>query len=141
VRRLLFASALLAALSVPASADFLIQSSPGGRIGDFLELYSDVRDSGRRVVVDGPCHSACTLVLGMVPRSRICVTNRAVFGFHAAWRPDENGRPLTHAGATKMMMGTYPPAVRNWIRRKGGLNRRTILLRGRELASMYQRCT
>ena len=38
-------------------------------------------------------------------------------------------------------MGTYPRAVRSWIRRKGGLNRRTILLRGRELASMYQRCT
>jgi hypothetical protein len=140
VRKFVMAATLSLAMVGPASADFLIQSSPGGRIGDFLEMYTHVRESGRRVVIDGPCLSACTLVLSMVPRNRICVTRRAVLGFHAAWRPDRNGRPLTHAAATRLMLDTYPPAVRTWIRRKGGLNRRTILLRGRELAAMYRRC-
>ncbi len=140
MRRFVLAAAVLLAAVIPASADFLIQSSPGGRIGDFVELYTQIRESGRRVVIDGPCLSACTLVLSLVPKHRICVTRRAVLGFHAAWRPDENGRPLTHARATKLMLETYPPAVRTWIRRKGGLNQRTIMLRGRELARMYPRC-
>jgi hypothetical protein len=140
VRRIALAVAFALAASASASADYVIQSSPGGRIGDFLELYAGVRESGRRVIIDGPCLSACTLVLSMVPRQRICVTRRAVLGFHAAWRPDETGRPLTHTRATKLMLGTYPPAIRNWIKRQGGLSRRMILLRGRHLTAMYRRC-
>ena len=140
MRGLVLATALTFTVLNSAAADFLIQASPGGRIGDFLDLYAEIRASGRRVVIDGPCLSACTLVLSVVPRNRICVTRRAVLGFHAAWRPDESGRPLTHRGATRLMLDTYPPAVRSWIRRKGGLGRRTILLRGRELAAMYPRC-
>lgn len=68
------------------------------------------------------------------------MTKRAVLGFHAAWHPDNDGRPLTHARATHLMLGTYPVAVQRWIKRKGGLNGKTILLRGRELRAMYRRC-
>ena len=39
--------------------------------------------SGEKVIIDGPCLSACTLVLSTVPSNRICVTKRAVLGFHA----------------------------------------------------------
>lgn len=140
MRKFLLVAALVLLTPAMAAADLLIQGSRGGRIGDYLELFMLVREQGRRVVIDGPCLSACTLVLGVVPRDRICITPRAVLGFHAAWNPDANGRPRTHAEATRLMLATYPSSVRKWIRRKGGLTARTILLRGRELRSLYPYC-
>jgi hypothetical protein len=46
-----------------------------------------MRDSKDRVIIDGTCSSACTLVLGIVQSGRICVTKHAILGFQAAWRP------------------------------------------------------
>jgi hypothetical protein len=34
----------------------------------------------------------------------------------------------------------YPPIIRNWIDRQGGLGKRTIILEGRELAAVYRYC-
>jgi hypothetical protein len=42
--------------------------------------------------------------------------------------------------ATKLVAATYPAPVRTWIARHGGLTRRLILLRGRDLAAIYPRC-
>src|SRR5207244_5107007 len=77
----------------PAGADVRILSSPGGQVGPFLDLFEQVRASGERVVIDGPCLSACTLVVSLVPATRICVTRRAILGFHAARSIDRRGRP------------------------------------------------
>jgi len=33
-----------------------------------------------------------------------------------------------------------PAGVRRWIRRRGGLTSRLLLLRGRELAALYPTC-
>ena len=71
-----------------------ISGDAGGRIGTYVDQFSEVRNSGERVVIDGACLSACTLVLGIVPRNRICVTRRAMLGFHAAWMPGANGKPV-----------------------------------------------
>src|ERR1700721_4399521 len=76
---------ILGTLAVlPARAEVRILASPGGQVGPFLDLFERLRDSGERVVIDGPCLSACTLVLSMGPNNRICVTRHAVLGFHAA---------------------------------------------------------
>jgi hypothetical protein len=123
-----------------ASAEVRILSSPGGQIGQYLTLFAMVRQSGERVVIDGPCLSACTLVVAVVPTNRICVTRKAILGFHAAWNPDRRGRPITNAAATRLMLASYPTPVRNWIVRRGGLTPKTILLRGRELNGMYRNC-
>src|SRR5262249_34348411 len=69
-----------------ASATVRITDDYGGVIGDYLDRFKSVRDSGERVIIDGLCLSACTLVLGIVPQDHICVTSRARLGFHAAWR-------------------------------------------------------
>ena len=140
MQRILLAIVLSLATAAPAFAAVRIQSSAGGRIGDYLRLFAMVRQSGERVIIDGPCLSACTLVVSVVPRERICVTRRAALGFHAAWLPDRNGRPLTHTGATRLLMEYYPGPVRDWIARKGGLSRKLIILRGRELMAMYRPC-
>lgn len=136
----LIAAALLALASSPARADIRILSSPGGEVGPFLDLFQQVRNSGERVVIDGPCLSACTLVLSMVPHSRICVTRRAVLGFHAARSIDRRGRVYPEPGASRLVLEAYPAPVRNWIGRRGGLTSRLLLLRGRELASIYPSC-
>jgi ClpP class serine protease len=83
-RSALLAIVLGALAASPASAEVRILASPGGEVGPFLDLFERVRASGEIVVIDGPCLSACTLVLSTVPNDRICVTRRAVLGFHAA---------------------------------------------------------
>lgn len=139
------ATTLLAAWAIlfaaaPASADLRIVASPGGQIGPYLKLFDAVRESGQRVIIDGPCLSACTLVLSTLPHNRICVTRRAVLGFHAASSRDRRGRLVREPDATAIVLETYPPPVQNWIRRRGGLTSRVLLLRGRELAVMYPTC-
>jgi len=139
--RLLGLAIILCALVAPAArAEVRILASLGGQVGPFLDLFERVRDSGERVVIDGPCLSACTLVLSMVPSSRICVTRRAVLGFHAARSIDRRGRLYAEPEASEIVLEAYPVPVRNWIRRRGGLTSRLLLLRGRELNAIYPAC-
>ena len=132
---------ILCASIASAQAEVRILSSPGGQVGPFLELFDKVRESGERVVIDGPCLSACTLVLMTVPNDRICVTRRAVFGFHAARSMDRRGRSYAEPEASRAVQDAYPAPVREWISRRGGLTSRMLLLRGRELAAIYPRCS
>ncbi|HEY5125872.1 MAG TPA: hypothetical protein VIJ35_00990, partial [Bradyrhizobium sp.] len=67
LKTILLAAALCALALPPAQAEVRILASPGGQVGPFLELFARVRASDERVVIDGPCLSACTLVLSMVP--------------------------------------------------------------------------
>jgi len=132
--------ALWAIASVMARAEIRIIASPGGEVGPFLDLFEKVRASGQRVVIDGPCLSACTLVLSVVPEDRICVTRRAVLGFHAARSIDRRGHLYAEPEASDMVLRTYPDPVRAWIERRGGLTSRLLMLRGRELRMMYPSC-
>jgi len=132
--------AALALLATPARADVRIIASPGGQVGPFLDLFEQVRQSGERVVIDGPCLSACTLVLSIVPNERICVTRRAVLGFHAARSVDRRGRIYAEPQASEAVLETYPAPIRDWIIRRGGLTSRLLLLRGRELTAIYRPC-
>ncbi len=136
----LLAAILVCASAVSAHAEIRILSSPGGQVGPFIELFDKVRQSGERVVIDGPCLSACTLVLMTVPNDRICVTRRAVLGFHAARSIDRRGRTYAEPEASKAVQEAYPAPIREWLSRRGGLTSRMLLLRGRELAAIYPRC-
>jgi hypothetical protein len=123
-----------------ARADLRIVSSPGGEVGSHLRLFTAVRQSGQRVIIDGPCLSACTLVLSTIPQDRICVTERAVLGFHAARWVDQQGRQYAAPEETRLVTATYPAGVRAWIKRNGGLTQKPIFLRGRQLAALYPQC-
>lgn len=139
--RVLFAVVLSLISLVPASAEVRIRASAGGYVEDYRNLFARVRQSGERVVIDGPCLSACTLVLSTIPRKRICVTRRAVLGFHAPRMVDrQTGRSYPARKETRAVTAAYPARVRAWIKRRGGLGRKMILLRGRELAALYRRC-
>jgi hypothetical protein len=133
-------AATLSVLVAPARAEVRILASPGGQVGPFLDLFEEVRQSGERVVIDGPCLSACTLVLSMVPSERICVTRRAVLGFHAARSIDRRGRTYAEPEASQLVLEAYPTPIRSWIEHRGGLTSQLLLLRGRELKTMYRSC-
>ena len=124
-----------------ASAEVRIVSDPGGEVSSFVQKYEQIRESGERVVIDGPCLSACTLLTGIVPPSHICVTQRAVLGFHAASYYDDASRSLvpTREGSA-LVMRLYPAAIRGWIARHGGLTPHIIQMRGHDLAALYQPC-
>jgi len=132
MRRLLLALVISAVAAGQAFADVRIYSSPGGNVATYLTFFSQVKRSGERVVIDGPCYSACTLVLSTIPR--------AVLGFHAPEVIGDNGRPYHSYSVTQAMLASYPSSVRTWIRRHGGLKSGLIYLRGRELTALYRRC-
>src|ERR1700687_2694197 len=86
--------AVVAAMPATAAAEVRIKDDHGGNIGEYWARYTALRNSGDQVMIDGTCSSACTLVLGLVPSERICVTRNASLGFHAAWRPGVLGLPV-----------------------------------------------
>lgn len=130
-----FVAAVVAlVLCSPAAAQIRILEDPGGRLGDYVSHYSQVSRSGETVIIDGPCLSACTMVLGYIPRARLCATPKARFGFHAALIIDQYGRYVGPSPeGTRLLMDTYPPNVRRWIAQRGGLNGKMIYARAREL--------
>jgi hypothetical protein len=135
------AAALAAGLWVPsASATMVISADHGGSIQQYERRYAMVRASGSPVVIDGRCYSACTLVLGLVPPHRVCVTPRARLGFHAAWFPGTGGRQVMSRPHTLRLYEIYPEWVRDWIVRRGGLSSRMLILEGRELRAHIPPC-
>ena len=48
--------------------------------------------------------------------------------------------PVASAVGTQALWEVYPPHLRRWINKRGGLSSKTIFLRGRELASMSSAC-
>ena len=69
----------------PARATQYIKFDAGGEISDYVTKYIPWKFNSESVIIDGLCASACTIVLGAVPMANICVTQKAVLGFHSAW--------------------------------------------------------
>ena len=112
---------LLAA--TPAHALLHITRDHGGYVEEYKAKYKHVAETGERVVIDGICNSACTLVFGIVPTNKICVTPRASVGFHQAYydKAFTFGIKVTSSEGTADLMSYYPDTVKEWIRRNGGL--------------------
>lgn len=140
IRRLLLCGAVLAFGVMPASAMVRIADNRGGQIGQYHQSFAMLRSSGERVVDDGNCLSACTLVLGLIPRAQLCATARARFGFHSAWLPDSDGHPITSRKGTQALWDIYPAAVQHWISQHGGLSPTMIYLQGRDLDGIVASC-
>ena len=133
-------SAFLLVMSVASAfATIRLHDDRGGQIGTYVAKYQALRASGENVVIDGTCASACTMILGLVPRNRICVTARASLAFHAAWDPTPNGHEVSAAG-NRVLWANYPPYIRKWIVQHGGLRSQMIYLSGAELAAIYPTC-
>jgi hypothetical protein len=139
--RICIATALFGLLLVqPSNAVFRIEDDMGGRLGDYIQKFSAIRRSGERVIIDGRCYSACTLVTGMVPRRNICVTARATLGFHTAHSSYGWGSSGADYAATRTLYNLYPGYIKAWLNQHGGLRASPIILGGRDLLQMYSAC-
>ena len=109
--------------AAPARADLHITRDHGGYVTEYKAKYERIRDRHERVIIDGICNSACTMVFGIVPLNKICVTPRASVGFHQAYydKAFTFGIKVTSAEGTADLMSYYPDTVKDWIRRNGGL--------------------
>jgi hypothetical protein len=126
-RSMRITSLALLSLSVlvasPARADLHIRRDHGGYVEEYKAKYKRIRDRRERVIIDGICNSACTLVFGIVPMNKICVTPKASLGFHQAYydKAFTFGIKVTSSEGTSDLMSYYPDTVKDWIRRNGGL--------------------
>src|SRR6185295_970792 len=106
--KLLFALTCLIGLppsSLIAAETIDVSDNHGGRVTEYSARWSELARQGVNVRIIGPCQSACTVLLGHIPRSRICVTPEASFGFHLAKRAD----------ATAMLRRAYAADITAWI--------------------------
>lgn len=62
---------------------------------------------------------ACTIVLGAIPRDKVCLTSNAKFGFQVAWDFGANGHTMSNSEATQMLYSMYPSEVKHWIAQRG----------------------
>jgi hypothetical protein len=56
----------------------------GGLIIAYRMQWAMLAPQSVNVQIKGPCVSACTILLGYIPRERICVSSGASLGFHLA---------------------------------------------------------
>lgn len=114
-------------LSVPAKAAqefsriegrYEISKDWGGSLSEYYEKYTDLRKSEAKIKIDGMCVSACTLVLGLVPADRVCVTRYAIFGFHSAWFMGPYGPTYSSVG-TNLLFMIYPKFVKEKLKALG----------------------
>jgi len=131
---------LAATFVQPSNATVRIDDDRGGLLGEYLLKFATIRDSGKRIIIDGSCYSACTLVNALIPKQRICVTERAKLGFHAGWVDDQNGERTVSIEGTRLMYQMYPREIQHWIKLHGGLGKQTLVLKGRELMAVYPAC-
>ncbi len=116
---------------VVASAETIdISDNHGGRVTECSARWSELASRGVNVRIVGPCQSACTVLLGHIPRSRICVTPEASFGFHLAKRAD----------ATATLRRAYAADITGWINAHGGLTQDFIWMRAPDTYRYFRKC-
>jgi hypothetical protein len=127
----LFAVILLAFGVAPALAETIdISDDHGGSVAQYAARWSALEARGVSVRIVGPCQSACTVLLGHIPRAKICVTPAASFGFH-----------LAHLkSATDTLWAAYQPDIRAWIAAHGGLRPDLMWMRAPDTYKYFRRC-
>lgn len=102
----------------------------GGRVAEYDARWAGLAARGVNVRVVGPCQSACTVLLRHIPRSRICVTPNASFGFHKAHL----------ATATATLWSGYAADIKDWINQHGGLTDSFIWMRAPDTYRFFKKC-
>lgn len=118
---------------------YVITFDVGGSVMAFIEKYEQIEQLEGKVVIDGMCISACTLVLAVVTDSRVCVTPRARLAFHSASVAGEYSEE-----GTRLVWHLYPEKVRSILRAKGWngdtAHPELIYVEGAELETLYKPC-
>lgn len=119
-----------------AGDDCVVQIAEGGLILDHLEVAERFENDRIRLVVDGYCASACTLLADQLHQVGLtCLTEKAYLVYHA-------GR-IRHRDGTKTAVNIKydTPALLDFLQEKGGLTvDDDISLRGQEAERIYPIC-
>lgn len=140
--KLVVAASLFVSATVPATATLIIKQNPGGVVMRFYEAVESYRMRGEKIIVDGACYSACTLVLALARDSLVCATPRASFHFHRPY----SGPPGTpgyddDGGLSELWMTEMPESVAEFIKSRGGLTHSWITLAGKEMQARVPMCS
>ena len=129
-RNILTASLLLFS-ALPASTETVdVSDNHGGIVRQYASRWSELAARGVDVRITGPCQSACTVLLGHIPRSKICVTPAARFGFHLA----------KVESSTQMLWNAYQPDIQAWINQRGGLKKDFIWMGAPDTYRYFKKC-
>lgn len=93
--------------------------NPGGSVAEYIGRYNEIREVEGKLVIDGPCLSACTLYLGLVPSAQVCATPFGLLGFHSASVYSMAGERVHSPAGTRLIWNIYPKAVQDALRSKG----------------------
>lgn len=118
-------------VSTYSDSDLVIRNDHGGEAEIYKELVKTLK--GKRVVIDGTCHSACMYYISSYSTANgYCATERADLGFHApffAKRGDLNNIQYgVYQGVDlavlsekneKIFLESLPSRVRKYIQEKG----------------------
>jgi hypothetical protein len=145
MRRLVAAFAAVCLLASNANAAVRIKFDPGGRLIDYITKYNEWREMEAKVIIDGLCISACTLITGIIDDANVCVTNNARLAFHSA-RYSANDEHASEG--TRLAWNIYPEKVRALLRARGWdgddpeKNNRPnlIYIEGDALRTIYRDC-
>lgn len=92
----------------------IIESSMGGSVYDFILKGMSLLAAGTPIIVDGPCASACTLLVD-VARKNVCITSNAIMMYHKARFRDDMG--VEHFAP----LNYETPGLNDYINSRGGL--------------------
>jgi hypothetical protein len=120
----------------------VVRLSPGGELGRFLSAAVAINGGAKRlVIIDGPCNSACAIFADYA-RDRVCVTDRASFGFHkgSVYLAERYGRSVRlRLHARRDPDHSYDIAA--WVQRNGGFPRRGMnVMTAGEATQFWRRC-
>jgi hypothetical protein len=119
---------------ISCSDPCVIQNSPGGIIDLFEAQARQLKADKTRVIVDGPCLSACTILVD-ITRDRVCLTQNALLGYHKSFNPGDN---------TTADIPYATPGLSAYINSIGGLpeprSGRMLLLPFSEAKQFYKSC-
>lgn len=96
----------------PSGKLLIVRNSQGGSVELFETAMIEADRSGATVRIEGPCHSACTVLLSA---KKVCVAKAAVIGVHGASRAGKVDIALTKKWARKY----HPPRLRRWAESVG----------------------
>lgn len=114
---------------------FVIRDDLGGKVGLYANRYTAIAEMQFDVVIDGECTSACTQIMFLLPPERVCMTERARFGFHLV---SLAGLPMPDS--TEDLVKKYPRVVRGWIARHGPLTDKVIYMQPSDLHGYFPTC-
>jgi hypothetical protein len=107
-----------------------VSDNHGGSVAEYDARWAGLAARGVNVRIVGPCQSACTVLLGHIPRSQICVMPTASFGFHLAHLPS----------AQTTLWNAYQSDIRDWINKRGPLTPQFMWMRAPDIYRYFKKC-